>query len=59
MNARGHQLDEFVAFISYRFGEVAIFGGNVWGLYDCGFHSITLYSNGKYPVTGVVSSLSF
>jgi len=59
MNSRCHQFDEFVAFINYRFGEVAIFGGKVWGLYDSGFHSITLYSIGKYPVTAVVSSLSF
>jgi hypothetical protein len=44
MNSRRHQLDEFVALINDRFGEVAIFGGNVWGLYDSGFHSITLYN---------------
>ncbi|MFY9719043.1 MAG: hypothetical protein WAK16_05300 [Candidatus Cybelea sp.] len=46
MYSRRHQLDEFVAFINYGFGEVAIFGDNVWCLYDCGFHSITLYSGG-------------
>ncbi|MFZ0031043.1 MAG: hypothetical protein WAK84_04130 [Candidatus Cybelea sp.] len=55
MNSRCHQLDEFVAFTNDRFSEFAIFGGNIWGLYDSGFHSITLSSSGKYPVTCVVS----